>query len=144
MDEIYTRKHKSKNLIQKWLIIAMMSGVIMFGFILPGPLSDHDRLLHFCAHFGMSFLISYVVYSICAKKIGIAKATSFFLLVVTTLVVGLIYKYFEIQSFLPVQNLSLARFLVVTGFYISMSENLSGILAACTMILYFEKRIYAR
>jgi hypothetical protein len=120
-----------------------MSGVIMFGVILPGPLTDHDRLLHFSAHFGMSFIISYLVYSFCAKKIGIKKTTSFYLLVVTTFVVGLVYKYFEIQSFLPVQNLSLTKFLVVTGFYISMSENISGILAACTMILYFDRRVFA-
>ena len=144
MEQVSAHKKKVRNTLYKYLLIAFVAGIILFGVILPHPFSDHYRLSHFCAHFGMSFLISYIIYSFCFRKIGINRPMSFTLSFILAFVTGSIYKYFEIVNSLPVQKIPLDKMLEITGFYTSASENIAGILAAFTFIIYFENSLFRK
>ena len=61
---------------EKITLVLLGLGVICFGFVFPDSLSDHDKLLHFSAHFGMSFLLALCFYALCSVKLRISKAIS--------------------------------------------------------------------
>ena len=117
-----------------WKRWALLAGTICFGFILPDSTSDHTKLVHFAAHMGMSFLVACFSYVICTLILRIRKSASLTLLIGVTLVVGGIYKYFEIASMGLLQAYPLGPLLKATGCYTSMSQNISGLLAAILLI----------
>lgn len=113
-------------------LILLSLGVICFGFVFPDSLSDHDKLLHFSAHFGMSFLVALCFYALCSVKLRIPKAISYTVLISATLCIGVIYKLWEIYSMLG--NYSFHALMDRTGCLSSMSQNLSGLMAAMLVI----------
>jgi hypothetical protein len=115
---------------------ALLAGVVYFGFIFPDSFSDHEKIVHFGAHVGMSFLIASCVYFISHFRLGVSKRHSYLLLMGTILVVGACYKYFEIAAQGILHAYPLGQLLVLTGSYASMSQNLAGALAAILLINY--------
>ncbi len=117
---------------EKMTLILLGLGIICFGFVFPDSLSDHDKLLHFAAHFGMSFLLALCFYALCSVKLRIPKAISYTVLISATLCIGVIYKLWEIYSMLG--NYSFQAIMDRTGCLSSMSQNLSGLMAAMLVI----------
>ncbi len=114
----------------------LLAGIIYFGFIFPDSLSDHTKILHFCAHMGMSFFLASLVYVVCNMMLHMKRSSSLLMLTVVTLVIGGIYKYFEISSEGLLNAFSLGQLLRVTGCYTSMSQNMAGMLTAILLIEY--------
>ena len=117
--------------------IVLFIGIVYLGFIFPNSFSDHERLLHFAAHVGMSFLLACCVYVICNVRLRINKARSYIILLVTIFIVGSLYKYFEIagEGMLR-RSYSFGQLLTVNGYYASMSLNFAGALGAILLIGY--------
>ena len=115
----------------------LLGGIIYFGFVFPDSLSDHTKMVHFCAHMGMSFFVASCVYVICNLMLHMKRSWSLLTLTIATLIVGAFYKYFEIsgEGRLHAYD-SLADLLKATGCYTSMSQNTAGILAAILLIEY--------
>jgi hypothetical protein len=126
--------------IDKLIIFSLVSGIICFGFILPDSISDHTKLVHFAAHFGMSFLILSCSYAFCSLQWHISRSGSYGLAILATLAFGSAYKYWEIASQGISQHFEFGQLLTITGVYTSMSQNLSGIFAALLIIHYFFGR----
>ncbi|HTI93958.1 MAG TPA: hypothetical protein VL727_25365 [Puia sp.] len=112
----------------------LLAGIICFGIVFPDSLSDHEKLLHFSAHMGMSFLIAISVYVICNMTFHIGRKRSLLILSTLTLVIGAIYKYLEISGKVNVHLYSFGDLLKITGCYTSMSQNTAGLLAAILLI----------
>jgi hypothetical protein len=132
----------NRNWIDKLVIFSLVSGIICFGFILPDSTSDHTKLLHFAAHFGMSFLILSCSYAFCSLQWKMSRSGSYGLAILLTLAFGSVYKYMEISSQGIIQRFELGELLSITGCYTSMSQNLAGIFAAMLIIHYFFGRRY--
>lgn len=128
--------NKRKKLIDRSVKIALMLGILYFGFIYPDSFSDHEKMVHFAAHVGMSFLIASCLCVLCTIQFRISMKFSIIILVSATLVIGLIYKYFEIASEGMLRGYGLRAALELSGFYTSMSQNTAGILAAILLIRY--------
>lgn len=45
---------------EKLILVVLAAGIICFGILLPDSLSDHNKIVHFSAHFGMSFFLDFV------------------------------------------------------------------------------------
>jgi glucan phosphoethanolaminetransferase (alkaline phosphatase superfamily) len=118
----------------KLILLLLALGVGCFGFILPDSLSDHDKLVHFSAHFGMSFLLAFCFYIICNVKMRATKIFTYTILISATLFIGIAYKYWEIATFGMIGNYSFHRIVDSTGIATSMSQNLSGLLGAILLI----------
>lgn len=118
----------------KLILLILTLGVACFGFILPDSLSDHDKLVHFSAHFGMSFLLAFCFYLICTVKMRATKTFTYSVLISATLFIGILYKYWEIATFGMIGNYSFHRIMDSTGLGTSMSQNLSGLLGAILLI----------
>lgn len=118
----------------KLILLMLVIGVGCFGVILPDSLSDHDKLVHFSAHFGMSFLLALCFYMICTVKMRLTKTFTYTVLITATLFIGIVYKYWEIATFGMIGNYSFHRIVDNTGLVNSMSQNLSGLLAAILLI----------
>jgi hypothetical protein len=118
----------------KLTLILLSTGVVFFGFIFPDSFSDHDKLLHFSAHFGMSSLLALCFYAFCSVKLRIPKVISYVVLISATLSIGIIYKYWEIATQGMVGNYSFRFIIDRTGCLTSMSQNLSGLMAAIVVI----------
>lgn len=116
--------------------LSLLAGIVYFGFVFPDSLSDHTKMLHFCAHMGMSFFLASCVYVICNIMLQMKRVASLLMLTVITLVVGGIYKYFEISGEGLLHAFSFGELLKVTGCYTSMSQNMAGTLAAILLIEY--------
>jgi hypothetical protein len=127
MNNIYRSKD---NLI----LCLLAAGVCCFGLILPDSLSDHDKLVHFSAHFGMSFLLALCFYLICTIKFRMSKALTYIILITTTLLIGVLYKYWEINTLGMFEKLSFSTVIENTGVMKSMSQNISGLMAAILLI----------
>ena len=121
----------------KIIFLLLAAGVVCFGFVLPDSLSDHNKIVHFSAHFGMSFLLASCFYALSTIKLHVSKKISYIILIAGTLVIGIIYKYWEIASQGMMSNLS---FNTLNGVLTSMYQNLSGLLAAILVIEYFFDR----
>ena len=61
----------------KLTLFLLATGVFCFGVILPDSLSTHVKLVHYAAHFGMSFLLALCFYMICTVKMKISKTISY-------------------------------------------------------------------
>jgi hypothetical protein len=112
------------------------AGILYFGFIFPDSFSDHVKLVHFAAHVGMSFLAASSIYVLCNIRLRIGRKPSLVILIFATLIIGAIYKYWEISSQGYAHLYSFHDLMVITGCYTSMSQNMAGILAAILMIEY--------
>ena len=78
----------------------------------------------------MSFFIATCLYVVCNMVLHLNRVRSLVILSVVTLVIGGIYKYLEIVDHGMFHFNSLDQLLTVTGCYTSMSQNISGLLAA--------------
>jgi ABC-type branched-subunit amino acid transport system permease subunit len=136
MESAITNKWTGNKWTSRIVRMALVAGIAYFGFIFPDSLSDHEKLLHFAAHVGMSFLAASFIYIICNIKFRIRKAPSLIILISSTTVIGIIYKYWEISSQETAHLYTFGDLLTVTGCYTSLSQNTAGILAAILMIEY--------
>jgi hypothetical protein len=118
----------------KLTLLLLAVGTCCFGLVLPDSFSDHDKLLHFCAHFGMSFLLALCFYMICTVKIRLSKFLTYTLLIATTLLIGVIYKFCEISNEGMFERFGFSAALKFAGVLTSMSQNISGLLAAMLLI----------
>jgi glucan phosphoethanolaminetransferase (alkaline phosphatase superfamily) len=118
----------------KLALFLLATGVLCFGVILPDSLSTHVKMVHFAAHFGMSFLLAFCFYMICTVKMRISKAFSYTVLIAATLLIGVVYKYWEISTHGMIGNFSFQTIMDSTGTMTSMSQNLSGLIGAMLMI----------
>jgi hypothetical protein len=118
----------------KLTLFLLATGVFCFGMILPDSLSTHVKMVHFAAHFGMSFLIALCFFMICTVKMKISKTFSYTVLIIATLLIGVVYKYWEIATEGMIGNYSFHAILDLTGTMTSMSQNLSGLMGAILLI----------
>src|ERR1700749_4167863 len=116
----------------------LLAGIICFGIIFPDSLSDHEKILHFSAHMGMSFFIAIFAYVICNVILRIRRKYSLLILSAMTLVIGAIYKYLEISSTVNLHLYSFGDLLKITGCYTSMSQNMAGVCAWVVLIHQFS------
>ena len=128
---------KNKTHSKRLLIFSLVSGIICFGFILPDSMSDHNKILHFSAHFGMSFLLLSISYAFLNLKWGLHRTGSHIISIAFTLFIGCIYKYAEIASQGIINSFSFGQLMNLTGCYASISQNIAGILAGIFIIHYF-------
>ena len=128
--------NKSGKAAGRLIRMGLLAGIIYFGFVFPDSLSDHEKMLHFSAHVGMSFFVASCIYVLCNMMLRIGRAGSIIILIVTTLIVGAIYKYLEIAAEGLLHAYSFNDLMKATGVYTSMSQNTAGILAAILMIEY--------
>ena len=119
---------------EKLILILLVAGICCFGVLLPDSLSNHNKIVHFSAHFGMSFLLGLSFYMICTIKMRFSKILTYMVLISATLFVGIIYKYWEIATQGMIGNYSFQTILDSTGVPTSMSQNLSGLLGAVLLI----------
>ncbi len=118
----------------KLILLLLALGVGCFGFILPDSLSDHDKLVHFSAHFGMSFLLAFCFYMVCTVNMRISKSFTYMILITATLFIGVVYKFWEIATSGMIGNYSFHTILDTKGVATSMSQNISGLLGAIFLI----------
>jgi hypothetical protein len=118
----------------KLIMFFLATGICCFGIILPDSLSDHTKLVHFSAHFGMSFLLALCFYMICTVKMRISKSVTYTVLIIATLFIGISYKYWEIATEGMIGNYSFHSIIDMTGVLKSMSQNLSGLMGAILLI----------
>jgi hypothetical protein len=118
----------------KLTLFLLATGVFCFGVIFPDSLSTHVKMVHYAAHFGMSFLLALCFYMICTVKIRISKTISYSVLISATLFIGVVYKYWEIATEGMIGNYSFHAIIDMTGAMTSMSQNLSGLLGAILLI----------
>src|SRR5450432_1874753 len=125
---------KEYSVKDKLALFLLASGVFCFGVILPDSLSDHNKMVHFSAHFGMSFLLALCFYMICTVKMRISKSVTYTVLIIATLFIGISYKYWEIATEGMIGNYSFHSIMDMTGVLKSMSQNLSGLMGAILLI----------
>lgn len=118
----------------KLTLFLLATGVFCFGVILPDSLSTHVKMVHYAAHFGMSFLLALCFYMICTVKMKISKTFSYTVLIISTLLIGVVYKYWEIATEGMIGNYSFHAIIDMTGTMTSMSQNISGLLGAMLLI----------
>ncbi len=118
----------------KLILFLLAAGVICFGIILPDSFSDHNKLVHFSAHFGMSFLLALCFYMICTVRMRLSKAFTYTALITATLFIGVLYKYWEIATQGMIGSYSFHTIVDKTGVMTSMSQNTSGLMGAILLI----------
>jgi len=128
----------SKIIKYRLILIMLLLSAALLGIVIPGSFSDHDSLLHFSAHFGISFLMAFLLFKMFTIRFQLQRSTSFVVVFLAILIFGAIYKVFEIIGNPLFHSFSSVEILRITGFYISMSQNIAGILFAFAFITYFE------
>ena len=118
----------------KLTLFLLAAGVLCFGVVFPDSLSTHVKMVHYAAHFGMSFLLALCFYMICTVKMRISKTFSYTVLIAATLLIGVIYKYWEIATKGMIGNYSFHAIIDSTGTLTSMSQNISGVMGAILLI----------
>ncbi len=108
--------------------------MVCFGLVFPDSISDHVKIVHLAAHFGMSFLLALCFYMVCTIKMRISRVFSYTVLITATLLIGVVYKVVEIVTQGQIGTLPLQTILDQAGVMTSMSENLSGLMAAMLII----------
>jgi hypothetical protein len=122
------------NLKDKLVLFLLTAGMICFGVVLPDSLSDHNKLVHFAAHFGMSFLLALSFFMICTIRMRISKKISYTVLITATLFIGVLYKFWEIATQGMIGSYSFHTIMDHTGVMTSMSQNISGLMGAVLLI----------
>ena len=97
MNNVYSVK-------DKLTLFLLATGVFCFGVILPDSLSTHVKMVHYAAHFGMSFLLALCFYMICTLRLKISKTISYTVLITATLLIGILYKYWETATEGMIEN----------------------------------------
>jgi hypothetical protein len=118
----------------KLTLLLLATGMVSFGLIFPDSISDHVKIVHLAAHFGMSFLLALCFFMVCTIKMRISRAFSYTVLITATLLIGVVYKLVEIATQGQVGTIPLQTILDQAGVMTSMSENLSGLMAAMLII----------
>ena len=118
----------------KLTLLLLATGMVCFGLIFPDSISDHVKIVHLAAHFGMSFLLALCFYMVCTIKMRISRAFSYTVLITATLLIGVVYKLVEIASLGEIGTLPFQTIIDKDGVLTSMSENMSGLLAAMLVI----------
>ena len=118
----------------KLILCLLATGAFCFGVLLPDSFSDHDKLVHFSAHFGMSCLLALCFYIIFTVKMRISKSIAYMILIMSTLIIGIVYKFWEIGTSGMTGNYSFHTILDTKGVATSMSQNISGLLGAIFLI----------
>jgi hypothetical protein len=137
MASVFMEVTKRKKITERLARWALFVGIVYFGLIFPNPFANHESIVHFGAHVGMSFLLASCIYVICNVRLRISRTNSYIILLVTIFIVGSLYKYFEIAGEgMFVYSYSLGQLLQITGCYASMSQNIAGALAAILLISY--------
>lgn len=85
----------------------------------------HDQLIHFSAHFGMSYAINTIMYGSYSRLLHLDKTDSLILSGITTLLVGFAYKAVETNS-------------TSGNFRTSMFQNSVGVGASALTIVIFD------
>jgi len=119
---------------EKLTLLLLAIGVCCFGLIFPDSFSDHVKLVHFSAHFGMSFLLALSFYMFCAVKTRISRPMTYTILITVTLLIGVFYKFWEITTEGMFERFGVSDAIRFTGVMTSMSQNLSGLLAAILLL----------
>jgi hypothetical protein len=132
---------KNMTLKERLIIFSLVSGILCFGFVLPDSTSDHNKILHFAAHFGMSFLLLSISYAFLNLKWGFNRTGSHVISISFTLLIGCLYKYTEIASQGIMNSFSFGQLMDLTGCYTSLSQNLAGIFAGMFIIHYFFRGV---
>lgn len=110
----------------KWILLFCL----VFGSTLPAESRADEAATHFAAHFGLSYAISAAVYGFAEKGLGCPKTGSFFFAAVTTLMIGAVYKFTELNpNSGSTWNSSFGR---------AMGENALGIGAFGASVLVFK------
>ncbi|HET7002721.1 MAG TPA: hypothetical protein VFI33_15460 [Puia sp.] len=130
----YEEMNNEYSVKDKLTLFLLATGVFCFGVLLPDSLSTHVKMVHYAAHFGMSFLLALCFYMICTVKMKISKTISYTVLITATLLIGVMYKYWEIATEGMIGNYSFHTIIDMTGSMTSMSQNLSGLCAAMLLI----------
>jgi hypothetical protein len=118
----------------KLILCLLATGAFCFGVLLPDSFSDHDKLVHFSAHFGMSCLLALCFYIIFTVKMRISKSIAYMILIMSTLIIGIVYKFWEIGTSGMTGNYSFHTILDTKGVATSMSQNISGLLGGIFLI----------
>jgi hypothetical protein len=117
----------------KLTLLLLASGVFCFGLILPDSLSDHVKLVHFSAHFGMSFYLRFV-FTCSALLNGEYQS----LLLIHINCRHAFYrnriKFWEIALHGEIGTLPILTIMDRSSVMTSMSQNLSGLLAGILLI----------
>ena len=128
---------KTNSFFYRFLFVAMGLCILIFGVIIPHSLSDHYHLLHFAAHFGMSFLLAHSLYQFSSHLMSGNKIYLFASVGSVILVLGGIYKLIEIFWFDNLRNMPFFLALRISGFRNSMCQNFAGILAAFMLTIFW-------
>jgi hypothetical protein len=118
----------------KLTLFLLGAAVLCFGVVFPDSLSNHIKLVHFAAHFGMSFLLALSAYLVCTVKLNISKSLSYSILIAATLFIGVVYKFWEIATQGVIGNVPFQIIMDRSGVMTSMSQNLSGLAGAILLI----------
>lgn len=106
------------------IIVAL---VMFSAYTCKAESTNHEELVHFSAHFGMSYAINTIAYAGLNKIVGADETTSFIVANALTLAVGALYKISEAH------NGRLPR-----GFAKSMAQNVIGVGFSNLTILTFN------
>ena len=117
---------KIKNLVKKNRLEFI--GVLLGGlFISSQSVATHDDLVHFSAHFGMSYSINTITYGVCSNVFKMNKNSAILTANVITLLIGVSYKLLEAQTTgLP------------SNFAKSMAQNALGVGVSNLTIISFD------
>jgi hypothetical protein len=118
----------------KLTLLLLTASLFCFGVILPDSFSDHVKLVHFSAHFGMSFLLALSFYLVCTVKLKISKRLSYTILATATLFIGVVYKFWEIATQGQLGSVPIHIIMDRSGVMTSMSQNVSGLMGAMLLI----------
>jgi hypothetical protein len=122
----------------RFLVAVMGFCILLFGVIIPHSLSDHFHLLHFAAHFGMSFLLAHSLYQFSRHFLTGNRVYLFALVASVIMVLGGIYKLIEIFWFNNLREMPFFFALKISGFRDSMCQNFAGILAAFMLTIFWD------
>ncbi len=82
----------------------------------------------------MSFLLALCFYMVCTVNMRISKLFSYTVLIIATLFIGVVYKYWEIATQGMIGSYSFHTIVDRTGVMTSMSQNISGLAGAMLLI----------
>jgi len=82
-------------------VLQISSLILMFSTVILGNLvgiDTHDQMVHFAAHFGMSYAIHTFLYAVFYRAFSLRRGIAISLAILITLAVGGGYKYIEMAQ----------------------------------------------